>query len=236
MARSVRGLAVLAMWFVVAGSARATPLPPGGTVSGSAPGNVLSSYSGSVVVVVPFQDSEFLIQSPSGNTVGFISSAVVKTAASAGLDFVYQVNVAVGSVTGLSIGSFGNTKTDVFQTADHTVLASTNQFFPGDVPVATYSRSDATGNIIDVSFSGRGVTSEQASYLIIVQTNHPTYAFSNLDVNGANSVLSVRTLAPVPEPGTVLMWLGTFGGLTGFIGCRRFGRTRARSSRSVSES
>jgi len=138
--------------------------------------------------------------------------------ASGGLDFVYQVNVSVGQITGLAISSFGNTTTNVSQTSDNTNLHNTNQFFPGNVSVATYDRSAGTGNTIDVAFSGSGVTNSQASFLIIVHTNSPTFALSQLKVNSMGNFLSVQTLAPVPEPGTIFLWAGTLGGFVCFIG------------------
>jgi hypothetical protein len=206
------------MLAVAASTARATPLVPGGTVSGSTPGNVLQTYNGTVFAAVPFSQSDFSFQSQTGMNVGFVSSAVVQAAG--GLDFIYQVNVSLGNITGLSISSFLNTTTNVSQTADHSNLHNTNQFFPGNVSVATYDRSSGTGNTIDVAFSGTGVNTGQASFLIIVHTDAPTFAMSRLNVSSMGSFFAVDTLAPVPEPTTMLLWTGTFGGLAGFIACR----------------
>jgi hypothetical protein len=224
MARLFRGLTVLAVLVLSSPAAQATPLAPGKTVLGSTPGNVVSTISGTVIAVTPFQDSTFFVMGASGPIVGFVSSAVVKTAAS-GLDFVYQVNVSAGAVTGLSITSFHNTTTDVTQTADRSALSNTNQFFPGDVQVASYMRSATVGDTINLTFAGAGVTAEEASYIVIVQTNSPTYAMStaSVSVNGSGSLLIVDTLAPVPEPSTLALWAGTFGGFGCFITWRRRG-------------
>jgi hypothetical protein len=225
MARSVRGLAAASVRALCAPPpVQATPLTPGGSVSGTSPGNVVPSFSGTVVAVTPFQDSSFFFSGPNGPVVGFVSSAVVKSTGS-GLDFVYQVNVSAGTVTGLSIDSFHNTVTDVVQTANRSALASTNQFFTGNVPASTYTRSDATGDTISLTFSTptvAGVTAEEASYLVIVQTNSPTYTPStaSVSINSSGSIV-VDSLAPVPEPSTLALWGGTLGAFGCCIAWRR---------------
>jgi hypothetical protein len=206
---------------ICASPANATPLPPGGTVSGSTAGNILSSYSGTVVAVTPFQQSTFFIPSTtSAPTIGFVSSAVVKTS-QPGYDFVYQVNVSSGTVSNLSIDSFHNIVTDVSQIADRSVLASTNQFFPGNVSVDSYTRSGGTGDIINLVFSGGGVTAEKASFLVIVHTDSPTFAKSTAGITAGGMTIEVPTLAPVPEPATIVLWGGTIAGVAGFILRRR---------------
>jgi hypothetical protein len=196
---------------------------------GSAPGNVVAGYSGNVVAATPFQDSDFFTEGTDGPIVGFVSSAAVKSSGH-GLDFVYQVNVSVGTVTGISIKSFHNTTTDVIQTANRDGLTNTDQFFPGNVQVATYTRSGGPGDTINLTFSGAGVTAEQASYLVVVSTDSPTYAFSNVSVsvNGAGNI-TVATIAPVPEPSTIALWAGAFGA----FGCRIAWRQR-RQGKSLS--
>jgi hypothetical protein len=226
MARIIGGLVAVALLAVAVPSAWATPLPPGGTVSGSASGNVLPTYTGTVTASVPFQNASFAFQSQSGENIGFVSSAVVKSA-SGGLDFIYQVNVSLGRITGLAIGSFGNITTDVFQTLDNSNLHNTNQYFPGNVSVASYDRSSGTGNTIDVAFSGSGVGAEQASFLVIVHTNSSSYTLSQLKVTSMGQFLGIQTLAPVPEPATILLWTVTLVGFAGFIGCRKLRRHKA---------
>jgi hypothetical protein len=224
MARSFRGLVILALVASYTPAVRATPLAPGQTVLGSTAGNTLASYTGSVVSVSQFSDSLFSISGPGGPTVGFISSAVVQTS-SPGLDFVYQVNVSVGSVTSLSVPSFNNLQTNVSQTADHTALASTNQFFPGTVPVFSYTRSSGDGATIDVAFSGSGVTTEEASNLIIIHTNSepskpPFDMTAPVIINGVEIPL-LQAVVPLPEPTTLVLWGGTFSCMVCFITWRQ---------------
>jgi hypothetical protein len=87
------------MLAVAASAARATPLVPGGTVSGA--GTVLPTYTGTVFAAVPFSQSDFSFQSQTGMNVGFVSSAVVQAAG--GLDFIYQVNVSLGHITDVPV-------------------------------------------------------------------------------------------------------------------------------------
>jgi hypothetical protein len=221
MARSSRGLAAIAVMALIAPCAFATPLPPGATVQGSTPGNIVQTYQGTVVAVIPFADSTFSFMGPSGPTVGFISSAAVKTSAP-GLDFVYQVNVSVGTVNGFSFSGFHNAAIDVTQTANRSGLANTNQFFPGNVPVTTYTRTAAPGDTVDVTFAG-GVSTEQASNLVIVHTDSTTFVPSIVNIGG----LQVPALAPVPEPATLALWSGTLGGLGCWIAGRRRRLTKA---------
>jgi hypothetical protein len=199
--------------------ARATPLPPGGSVSGSTPGNVLQTYSGSVVSVIDFQQSTFFINNPHNLLLGFVSSAVVQTT-SPGLDFLYQVNVSAGTVNSLTINSFHNMTTDASQIQSRQVLAGQNLFFPGNVQIQTYTRTGGTGDDINLLFSGNGVTAEQSSYLVIVHTNSTTFTKSTASVIAGGTGLTVASLAPVPEPQTMVLWGGTFGGAACFIAWR----------------
>jgi hypothetical protein len=207
MTRSLRGLLVVSVLALAASSARALPLPPGGTISGA--NNKVTTYTGTVVTEIPFQNATFFI--PSTNTVGFISSAAVNNGTPF-LDFVYQVNVSAGNVSALSITSFHNISTDVVQTADRSGLSNTNQYFPGTVPASSFSRTGGSGDTINVSFGSSGIGAEQASFIVVIHTDSQTFAMSNVQVNGPNGI-TVSALAPVPEPATLALWGGTFGGL-----------------------
>jgi hypothetical protein len=224
MARSLQGLAAIALVLSSATASQATPLPPGGSVSGTSAGNQVSTITGTVVAATPFSDAAFFILTGSGPIAGFVSSAAVKTSGP-DLDFVYQVIVSGGNVTGVSISSFHNIVTDVTQTADRSGLSGVNQFTAGNVPVTTYTRSGTTGDTISLSFAGAGIGAEQSSFLVIVQTNSQTYTMDTAHINVNNSIsgsLNVTAVAPVPEPATFALWGGTFAG----FGCCIAGRRR----------
>jgi hypothetical protein len=235
----VRGFVTLTLVGICSPCARATPLPalaPGQTVLGSAPGNLQQTYDGTIVDVSPIANSYFQIVSPTGLVGGYVSSAAVQTS-SGGLDFVYQVNVVygTGAVASLAVQSFGRFQTSVGQTPDHMDLSGNNQFTEGSVTVASYTRSGGAGDMIDVTFSGAGVEvgpNDQTnpvdkSYLVIVHTNFPSgvapvIGYSTIGIDGI-SVPLVEAVVPVPEPGSLVLWGGTFGGLACLIGWRQRG-------------
>jgi hypothetical protein len=224
MPRSIRGLVALVLVAICVPAARATPLAPGNSVSGS--GNVLSTYTGTVKSVSSFGDSLFAVQTSQGLIQGFLSSAVVQTA-SPGLDFVYQIILSSGkgAVTDLSVPSFHGVQTDVFQTADHTGLGNINQFTTGTVPIDTFTRSGGAGDVIDVTFSGGGVKAEQSSFLLIVHTNsmpltNPINGTATVEINGV-PITTVKAVVPVPEPGTLALWAGSICGIVCFFARRR---------------
>jgi hypothetical protein len=225
MTRSFRGFVLLALWAACSSAAHANPLNPGSSVSGSAPNNILATYTGSFVAVSDFSTSDFIINNnPGGPTVGVFSSAVVQRPGTNTLDFVYQMNISVGSVSGFTVASYHNVKTDVFQTTDISDLTSNNlqtPFVTATVPVSLYRRSSATGDNLTVLFGGAGVTAEHGSYLVVVETNSKT--FPNVvpqPIIPGFGPIPVQTFAPVPEPASLALW-GTFGGAAGLIGWRR---------------
>jgi hypothetical protein len=226
MPRSIRGFVALALVAVCVPAARATPLAPGSTVTSSASDNVLSTYTGTVKSVSSFGDSLFAVQTSQGLVQGFLSSAVVQTS-SPGLDFVYQVIVSSGkgAITDLSVPSFHGVQTDVFQTADHTGLGNINQFTTGTVLIDTFTRSGGPGDNIDVTFSGGGVKAEQSSFLFIIHTNsmpltNPINGTASVEINGV-PITTVKAVVPVPEPGTLALWAGSFCGIVCFFARRR---------------
>jgi hypothetical protein len=187
---------------------------------------VVSTYTGTVKSVSSFGDSLFAVQTPQGLVQGFLSSAVVQTS-SPGLDFVYQVIVSSGkgAITDLSVPSFNGLQTDVFQTADHTGLGNINQFTTGTVSADSFTRSGGTGAVIDVAFSGGGVKAEESSFLLIVHTNsmpltNPINGTASVEINGV-PISTVKAVVPVPEPGTLALWVGSFCGIVCFFGRKR---------------
>jgi hypothetical protein len=219
MSGSLRGLLALTVLATATAVAGATPLLPGESVSGT----VESPYSGSITATVPFANTAFSLNG--GTTVGFLSTAVVQgssVSGGSGLDFVYQVNVVAGSVTGISLRSFRGFSTDVFQTADIADLSGTNPFTPGTVQIDTFHRgTTGPGETIDVTFASNGVAAGQRSLLAIVHTDSSTFVTTNPTVNGMGPFISLQTLAPIPEPGTLALWGGTFGGAACFMAWRR---------------
>lgn len=177
MARSfIQGLAIVAMLMSCTTFVHATPLPVGGSVLGSTSGNILSTYSGTILATTDPQQTGFVADG--GQTVGFITSAVVQPSQGSGLDFVYQLSVGTGSVPGFSISSFQGVSTNVFQASDISDLSATNRFAPGIVQVQTYARSSNSGDTVDLTFASSDVSAGNRSYLVVIHTNSPTFVTS----------------------------------------------------------
>lgn len=194
----------------VATPARATSLPPGGTVAPT----VLDSYTGTVRAF----DLQFFTLG--NNTMGVFSQAVVKNSSlGRGLDFVYQVSVGIGpgKVVGLSTTGFTGFTTDVFQTNNVSGLSGSNPFISGaTIQAGSVSRDSGAGDGIFSSYFPNTITAPHSSYLLIVHTNATGFVMSQGGILSFNGGTNINAFAPVPEPGTIVLWAGCFAGLACF--------------------
>jgi hypothetical protein len=200
-----------------------TSLPPGGSVSlsaNTATGVVVASVSGTITS-----------NSNAKNSVDF-RQEVAKEAGGT-YDFLYQFQVAKGAanpVVTLNSSFFDSFTTNVYQQADGTGFVGTG-FAKGTSKASAGLRS-ADGQQVTFDFNaGAGVT----TYVLVVQTNARDFAFNGISgVNFRTDGGGVMTtyMPEVPEPGTLVLWGGVFGGLAIF-GAVRHRRSKIKPASTV---
>jgi hypothetical protein len=222
--------ASVAALLVAAHAVHATALPPGSTGVVPATGSI--SYT-SVV------DAAAVGFSFKGGT-GTINEAVVVDAVTGHYDFIYQIQVTSGSVTGFKLAGYNNVggpaagDLNVLQTSTPPSPAIAGAgFVTGVVPVSGVDRSNGAGDNVTSTFS-TDATSGSPSNILIFQTDVNQFQDNEQAVisfgDGSTKPTDHLIFAPkghgVPEPASLLLWSGMAGGCSLLARRRRRNRPR----------
>jgi hypothetical protein len=230
-----RIVAIGALLLLGAVPARAEPLLPGQTIN-PVPGGGASTFtipSGSHIVANGTLNYAF---SSGGTTyMGTLREEVVKLS-SGTLDFLYQFT-ATGSnppnqmngPSSVTLNAFNGVSTDVSQAQKISGPGVT--FGTGKADYTSASRSTAPGTSITFDMASALNPKTSPAYTIVVATN--ATSFDNKGTATApgftGTLQGVYEALPAPEPATLILWAGVFGGMA-LVGAIRARRKKAPST------